>query len=673
MSRAVRSIVWSVGLAVSIAGTSAGCAHMIENRAITAFAKSLEARDLDRLKAVSSDDFTQRALRTNDSLEDFDKLKLPDGKSTVVEVEELSADKKRVTVHVGEDKKEIFYELARDSSGKWVVDDIYLKQKKKGMEACRSVREQLDLLLTVRAFQNAWTSGDREQVLSVTTPALRAQLADLPPLFLAQVTRQVSSGRPKSGKFNPQASMDEKLAVVKLPRLTGETVLTMELRKGKWQVSNVGIASKDEEEKLPSVLDLAIAVNRCVSFLAAYDGADKEKLSELCSDEFFKGSLSFADLKQVKLPEPQLPEHDLQVRLRGNRADFTLRSATDFVQIDMQRRADDLSETTSKFTVSDVTIYEIASKQEKRLSALFTAQGMLELFVDALSRRQIEEVKHCSSQDFSNRVWNKLNEAIVSAMPLEAFDPTDIEIVSASFFGALTKMEVRQGGRPFTYILTDEGGRFMVDDVQWQVAGVPASVKATLEVLIPIQDFASGITLGRDPDQQEQALELVRSNSTNDFNKMVWTQAKFVPNSGMSADTFLQAPLRSMAISENEVNVHLGDQQYGAKVTMRKEHNRFIVDDVVLIAGPQESDRLALRQTLRTQLAKGMARPPENFAQVSHVGQSDRRVKQAFLGVPAEDGNPSQSSVNPPQELEQDVADPFGDDSAAELESAHAN
>ena len=41
----------------------------------------------------------------------------------------------------------------------------------------------------------------------------------------------------------------------------------------------------------------------------------------------------------------------------------------------------------------------------------------------------------------------------------------------------------------------------MIDDVQWQVTGVPASVKSTLEVLIPIQDFASGITLGRDPEE----------------------------------------------------------------------------------------------------------------------------------------------------------------------------
>ncbi len=662
MSRAVRSLLSSVGLAVCIAGTSAGCAHMIENRAISAFAKSLEAQDLNGLKEVTSDDFNKRALRTATSLEDLKILRLPDGKTSVVSVEELSSDKKRVTVQVGEEKKEVFYELTREDSGRWVVDDIYLKQKKKGIEAYKSVTEQMDLLLTVREFIDAWTDGDRDQVLSITTPKLRGTLEELPPSFLAHVTRQITRSKPPSGKFRPSASLDEKIAVVKLPRTSGETVLTMELRKGRWQVADVAIATKDEEEKLPSVLNLAHAVNRCVAFLAAYQAEDKKKLSELCSQDFFGGSLSLADLSQAPLPEPQLPEHELQVRLRGNRADFTLRSEKEFVQIDMQRQPDLAPEAPPLFVVSDVTIYEIASKQEKRLSALFTAQGMLEVFIDALAHRQLNEIKHCSTQDFTSRVWNKITDATVSSMPLEGFDSTDVEFITASFMGALTKIEVRQGGRPFTYLLRDEGGRFMVDDMQWQLSGVPASVKSTLEVLIPIQDFAAGITLGRDPEQQQQALDLIRGNSSNEFNRMVWSQSKFVPNSGMSADTFLQAPLKSMAIGDKEVVVHLGDQRYGAKVTLRHEHERFIVDDVVLIAGTEDSQRLALRHTLRTQLAKGEARAPSKVVQASHVMPTEQRVDQAYFEVPAGPSKTKKSAIEPPRELDLDEPDPFADE-----------
>lgn len=664
MSRASRSSVWYVILVVSIAGLNAGCAHLIENRAITAFANSLKAEDLERLKETTSEDFNKRALRTATALQDLKILNLPDGKTLIVEVEDLSKDKKRVTVQVGDTKKEVFYELARDESGKWVVDDIYLKQKKKGIEAYKSVTEQMDLLLTVRELLDAWSEGDRDQVLAVTTPKFKAALEGLPPSYLAHVTRHVI-GKARSKEFKPSASLNEKVAYVRLPRSTGENNIKLELRKGKWQVADIAVVSKDEEEKLPSVLNLALAVNRCVGFLAAYQAEERTKLAELCTSDFFDGSLSFADLKQVKLPEPQLPEHELQARLRGSRADFTLRSESEFVQIDMQQLPATLPDAPPVYVVSDVTIYEIASKEEKRLSALFTAQGMLEVFIDALSHRQLEEIRHCSTQDFSTRVWSKLNDATVSSMPLEDFESKDIEYISASFHGALTKIDVRQGGHPFTYLLREEHGRFMVDDMHWQMTGAPASVKSTLEVLIPIADFASGITLGRDPKQQAPALELIRNNSSNDFNRMVWSQLKFVPNSGMSADRFLETQLRSMAISDTDVVVLMGDQQYGAKVTLRREYERYIVDDVMLIAGPDESQRLALKQILRTQLARNEIKPPQAIQEVILVSEADvqdRRVKQANYIVPDAAENKKYAPVNPPRELDLGESDPFAEE-----------
>src|SRR5262249_12283322 len=161
------------------------------------FAQGLEKSDLKKLKDVTSDEFSQRVLRSDYSLEDLKNLNLPDGKSTVVEVEETTDDRKRVTVQVGESKKEIYYELKRLDSGKWVVDNIYMKQKRKGIEAYKSVTEQMDLLLTVREFMNAWTVGERDEVLSFATPKFKSALSELPPTFLAQMTRQVTRGRPK--------------------------------------------------------------------------------------------------------------------------------------------------------------------------------------------------------------------------------------------------------------------------------------------------------------------------------------------------------------------------------------------------------------------------------------------------------------------------------------------
>jgi hypothetical protein len=639
MARTIRSLVWCFGLAVGASTCGAGCTHLIETRAITAFSENLKEEDLEGLLKATTSDFRQRALRTATAMEDLKILHLPDGKTTIVEVEETSSDKRRVTVQVGEGKKEVFYELAKDKSGQWVVDDIYLKQKRKGIEAYKSVTEQMDLLLSVREFLDAWSRGDREQVLGVTTAKFRAALDPLPPSFLAEMTRVVSAGKPSNDKYKPNAQLDEKVAVVRLPRIKGDTVISLELANGHWKVSDVAVDSKGEDQ-LPSMMKLADAVNGCMSFLAAFGAGDKVKLEEWSSKDFFEGSLSVGDLSQVKLPDAQLSEHELQVKLRGNRADFVLKNDAELVQIDMHRGPETAPNTPSKFLVSDVTIYEIESKQEKRVSALFTAQGMLEIFMNALAARDINTLKHSSTRDLAIRVWSKLNQETLDGLPLDLFDG-EMEFVGASFQGALTKIDVRQGGRPLTYLLREERGRFFVDDVNWQVTGIPSSFKTTLEILVPIQDFASAIARGRDPADQAGALERLQASSSSEFNRLVWGQSRFVPNSGMSADTFLKSPLRGIAIADQEVTVQFGDNRYGAKVTLRREFDKYVVDDVLLIAGPEESQRLALKHSLRTQMARGEARAP-----------------QAIVPASAQQEVPESA---PPREL-QELDDPFASD-----------
>jgi hypothetical protein len=247
---------------------------------------------------------------------------------------------------------------------------------------------------------------------------------------------------------------------------------------------------------------------------------------------------------------------------------------------------------------------------------------MLEIFVHALANRDLDTLKHTSTRDLASRVWSKLNPATMEAMPLDPFEAGHVEFVNTAFLGALTKIDVNQGGRQLTYLLREERGRFFVDDIQWQRTGIPASVKTTLEILVPIQEYASAIALSREPDGQASALERLQANSTSDFNRAVWTQTRFVPNSGMSADTFLQAPLNGIALSDQEVTVQLGDSRFGAKVLLRREFERFVVDDIQLIAGPEEAQRLALKNALRTQLARGEARAPQTVVPAAAVRQT---------------------------------------------------
>ncbi|MCA9111175.1 MAG: hypothetical protein KDA52_14580, partial [Planctomycetaceae bacterium] len=124
----------TVGTALVTGGTLSGCSNLLTARSIQTFADSLAEKDLETLKEKTSSDFDQKALRTADALDDIKILNLPTGKVSVAKVEEISETEKHVTVEVGERKKEVLYKLTRNpGSRKWLVDDIYLQQKKPGM------------------------------------------------------------------------------------------------------------------------------------------------------------------------------------------------------------------------------------------------------------------------------------------------------------------------------------------------------------------------------------------------------------------------------------------------------------------------------------------------------------------------------------------------------------
>lgn len=612
-----------VGFALVISGV--GCSHLFESRAINRFSENLQKQDIQGLKQASTDEFAEKALRTATALEDIKILRVPDGKLTVVEVEEIDKDRRRVTVKAGEAKKEVFYELVRSYANRWVVDDVYLKQKKSGVVAYKSVTEQMNLLLTVREFLDAWDGGARDSVFAVTSPEFGATLERLPPAYLARLTANAVGQRGVKSEFKPQAQMEEETAVVKLPRQGGDAVLSLKLIKDKWLVTDVAIDAKNEIERIPSVHKLALAVVTCTDFLAAYQRGNKDELQVLCDHDFFQGSLKVANLQQVMLPAPQLPEHELEVQLRSQRADFILRGEHEVVQIDLRREDSPEPQAPPTFRVCDVTIYELESKQEKRLSALFTSQEMLELFCEALAERDLDHLRHSATQDFADRVWRRLNAATITGLPLEHFDNGKPEIVSTTFQGSLTRFEVRQNGEPMTYLLREENGRFYVDDIQWQITGRPASVKLTLDLMIPMKNFAAAVALGREPAEQKASLEILQQTCSADFNRMVWQQTPFLPNSGLSSDTFLNAPLRSIVQTEEEAIIRVGDEQYGAEVQMRKENHRFVVDEIRLIAGAEDSERIGVKHTLRNLLAQGRAVPPDGMQPELRIVQQPRK------------------------------------------------
>jgi hypothetical protein len=511
----------------------------------------------------------------------------------------------------------------------------------------------MDLLLTVREFLDACDVGERGDVLEGTTPRLRSALEKLPPTYLARLTGLISAGRDAAKSQKPQAQLSENTAVVKLPRKSGELLLTLELDGDRWQVDDALIDSQIESQRLPSMFREALAVEHCLNFLAAYERNDRPAVEQACDADFFEGSLSLGNFKEVRLPSPLLTDHELQSSLNGLRADFTLKSDREIVQITLHRGPDENLEDRPEYRVSNVSIFDLATQQEMRLGALFTARAMGEFYLRALAERDVTQLRHGSTRDFTNRVWQRLNDQTVATLPWEPFNGPPATMGKVHFDGPLVKLTAHAGDHGVEFVLREESGKFLVDDIRWEIPGRPTTAKATWELMIPVRNFAHAISLGRDPAQQTAALELLQRTSSRDFNRMVWTQTEFVPTSGLSGDTFLNAPLRSLTQSEGEVIVQLGDQRFGAVVTMVKERDEYAIDEVQLIAGPKPDDRVTLKKELRMQLARGQAQPPEGVrfagAQLP-AGEARSRVVQADF----------EEETPPPQEFaEPDDATPI--------------
>ena len=595
----------------------AGCAHIVETRAIKAFADALEKGDLEQVKKVTSDRFEEQALRQDVALEDMKVLRLPTGEIEIVDVKEISPTVKRVSVKVGDSKQRLKYQLKLDpTTKKWVVDDIYLNQKREGVSATKSVTEQMDLLLSVREFLDAWKNGDRDAVLNSTTAEFAELLRPLPPAYLNRLTQQVV-GRRTTAK--PRAQLDDNIAYVRIPIPVGELVLTLKRATGRWAVDEAAITSRDEKVAIASTRQLAQITTAATAFLSAYNEANKEQLQPLCTTKFFTGSLLPANLSLVSLPGGDIPSSSVQIhvasagitpsdsddtrQLEGKHSDFIVESETEVLKLSLVREEGADASINAKYLIEEVTVYDLGSKQEKRLSALFTAHELVQLYAEALVSRDLESLKLSSSPDFKNRVWKGMHVGLLHELPLAEIEDAPPKVQSTNFNGTVTEVTVTQGSRALTYLLQDRQGELFVDDVLMPTIGRPSSLKTTLELMHPILNFASGVRL--------QQLEMLQRCSSRDFNRLVWHQTPTVPNIGLDAVQHLHAPLVSIEQTDDRAVVVLGDDKFGAQVTLVRESGQHVVDELVLISGTMPRDHVELKRSLRMHIATyGVGKQP---------------------------------------------------------------
>lgn len=603
--------------AFALAGLS-GCGHMMETKAINHFTQALEEKDFEQLRSATSSKFEERALRSTEALDDFKILNLPKGETTVVEVQDSSETEKLVTVTAGTTKKKVFYRLVKDDkNGGWVVDDVYIRQQKSGVKVDKSVAEQMDLLINVREFLSVWDQGTRDEVLAVATPELAAVLADLPPMHLSRLCKSVVSEHVNDKRHHPQAQLDNDVAVVTLPRKTGKMILSFKLLKDGWRVSDVAVESKQDQDHIPSVMKTATVVRAAAQFLESYNARDKEHLKSVTHPKFYEGSILPGDLSTVSLPDQFISKGRYHVKMEGNQADFVIEEPNQVVKIGLTRDvSEDPLDKKTVYLIDDVTIYpnpaDGAQLQEMRLSMVFTGHAVLQLFRESLAEGNLPLVKKTSTQDFNSRVWQHVDEDAMAEFTPRLMTNQIEETLGAEYDGAICKLTVRQMGVPVTYVLRDRKGEVAVDDVLIDHSEEVASMKQTMEMMIPLRTFREALA--------KSDLDTLQRHSSADMNRMIWRQADNVPAAGQIAVKHLLAPLNKVEqLPEGKCLITLGDANFGCSVLLVTEHDEKVVDDMVLIAGLQPELRARLKIKMREQLAL-VGPPPDDKPQIMQAG-----------------------------------------------------
>ena len=574
-----------------------GCANLVESRTIAAFSEALQAEDVDSLRDITSTRFEEKSLRHEDSVKDFSVLRIPKGDIEIVDIDVINDNEKRVTGQIGKSKsRRLRYRLVRDEkTGKWVVDDVYIKKQKNGVESTRAVSELMDLVTTVREFIDAWDSGSRSDILRMADPEFGTLLGSLPDEYLVRLAKQAIGDRADT-KVRPEAQMDEDVALVKLPGKSGQMIISFTKIRDQWLISDLAVESRKDKDHISSVKQMATVLQSASVFLNSYSAGDKKTLQTVTVKSFFAHSLEPAILSTVQLPTATQAASTYQVKLQSGFADFMVATENELVKLSLARIEGEDSTTQAKYLVDDVTIYEIDGNQEKRLSAMFLSHAMVEIFAEALSLRELKTVQMMSTPEFKQRVWQRIDEPLMMQLPMPEIENAKPEILTTVFMGAVTEVTVRQGSRALVYVLQDRDGELLVNDVLLPVSGRPNSLSKTLETMVPVIQFANSLS--------QRNIEALQQLSSLDLNRKVWHKAKQIPSIGLKLHEHFAVPLMSLDMNDDLAIVGLGDDQYGARVRLVREGERFVVDDVKLVAGSEVKQRIDLKEAMQFELSR---------------------------------------------------------------------
>ncbi|MEO2018720.1 MAG: hypothetical protein ABGZ53_30595 [Fuerstiella sp.] len=600
----VTSALMCTGCAQSLLNQS-----LMEQRVIEQFAEAINEENEPALRRITSTRFEEKAMRSDDVLSDLQVLQLPKDKLTVVEVTNLKDGGRQVIAKEESGGKYQFHLVKDPTKHYWVVDDVMVRQLNKSTRVTKSTTEVMDLLMTLRQFLTVWESGERHEILAMTSPGLTRSLERLPDEWLQALTARIASTYEDGMARRPEANLNENDAVVKLPAKNGHLLIKIVRSSGEWLVDDVEAHNHRDKNHSGAVRRQADAINAVNSFLAAYGAEDFDLLQQLTTNKFYSGSLKLADLSMIQLPSSSEVPDEFDIRTYENKLTVMIPAGREIVRLDLEERqseftradiaagiGSELSEQEPRFLVRDVTLYDRATQRQKSLSSVFTAPTRASYFLKALLERDHETVSQMSSAEFSRATWERITPEILATLPIPDFYDESLTLTDSHTVAHRTELEFRTGsGSILSCRMISENGALKVDDIQYpNQQGQVTSLRTRLELAVPLLEFA---TAWHDGD-----LQLLQKACSSDFNRLVWSNLQGVPTQFPLLAAQLRQPIRDTRVTQERATVRLESANHTVvSANLIMEHNYWVVDEIHM--DQNTAQHVGVREKLRGQIA----------------------------------------------------------------------
>lgn len=597
--------------------------HIAENRAITQFTDALREDNEKAFRRSVSTRFEQRAMRSPDAYKDLEIVKLP---KTKLEIEDSTAADENTYETIAKDEKGVKYQfkIVRDAEKhRWVVDDILVRQQKKGTKSTKSASEVMDLLLTVREFTDTWQSRNRSAILPAVAVSLREPMEALPEAWMDRLVERVAAECEAGMARRPEVQMNDSDAVVKMPAKSGHILMKVVREDDKWLFSDVEVRQRKTDDHPGSVLRQARALNAVSKFFDAYAKEDKDALRLLSEERFFQTSLEIGDLSMISMPSSAHAPDDFEIRSFSGQLTIMVPDKSQIVQLDLttpetkeRKAAQSIIDGTveSSFIVRDITIYDRQTRKQQKLESAFTAPARAMLFISALHDQNLPILKQLSTAQLSQGIWDRIDPALVSHLPISDVPSGILTLRNTDVRGDTTEMEfMSESGMICSIIMRSENGTLNVDDVQYPNSEARiASLRTHLQLTVPIVELAAA--------WQKQDVTGVKRTCSMDFNRLIWSNLKAVPEEYDRLPDMLLVPVKSLTHSDAQAVVELAREgQQPVSVRLLKENRAWVVDEIAI----HDTNGVVynVRQDLRREIAQRFLDNP-NGGIMQAVGES---------------------------------------------------